>query len=114
MMLQLPDSVKAYFQASNTEQLELLLDAFDENADVVDMNREFNGIDAIRNWCESEIFKVHVRFDITQVMQEDGAYAVIAALDGDFDKTNLPDPFLLKHTFILSDGKIKKLFISLP
>ncbi|REE81050.1 SnoaL-like protein [Paenibacillus taihuensis] len=113
-MIQLPNSVKAYFNASNNEQLDSFLEAFKEDALVIDFNREFNGLETIRNWCKSDILGVHVRFDITDAWEQDGAYAVIASLDGEFDKTNLPDPLLLIHTFKLADGKIQELHVSLP
>lgn len=113
-MTQLPESVKTYFNAANEEQQDAFLAAFDENAYVFDDNREFKGLEAIRNWSKTDVFGAHVRFEITDVMENGGEYAVTASLDGDFDKTNLPNPFLLKHTFKLSGGKIKELQVSLP
>ncbi|TVY07473.1 nuclear transport factor 2 family protein [Paenibacillus cremeus] len=113
-MIQLPDSVKTYFHASNEEQLDSFLAAFNEDAYVFDFNREFKGLEAIRNWSKTDIFGSHVRFEITDAIEHDGVYAVIASLDGDFDKTNLPSPFFLKHTFRLSGDKINELHVSLP
>ncbi|MDG0812562.1 nuclear transport factor 2 family protein [Cohnella rhizosphaerae] len=113
-MIQLPNAVKAYFSASNEERLDSLMAAFDEDAYVFDDNREFRGIEAIRHWCESDILGARVRFEVTDATEQDGTYAVIASIDGDFDKTNLPSPFLLKHTFKLSAGKIQELHIALP
>ncbi|AZN41595.1 nuclear transport factor 2 family protein [Paenibacillus albus] len=113
-MIQLPNSVKAYFHASNEEQLASFLEAFKEDAHVFDFNREFNDLEAIRDWCKSDILGLHVRFDITDAWEQDGAYAVITSLDGEFDKTNLPDPLLLIHTFKLSDSKIQELHVTLP
>ncbi|MDU0204043.1 nuclear transport factor 2 family protein [Paenibacillus sp. MAH-36] len=113
-MIQLPDSVKAYFDASNIEHLDSFLAAFNDDAYVFDDNREFRGLEAIRNWSKTDIFGAHVRFEITEATEHDGVYAVIASLDGDFDKTNLPSPFFLKHTFKLSGGKINELQVSLP
>jgi hypothetical protein len=113
-MIQLPDSIKAYFHAANEEQLDSFLATFNEDAYVFDDNREFKGLEAIRNWCKTDILKVHVRFEIFDAAEQAGTYSVIASIDGDFDKTNLPNPFLLKHAFTLSGGKINELVISLP
>lgn len=113
-MTQLPESVETYFEAANEEQPAAFIAAFDENAFVFDDNREFKGLEAIRNWSKTDVFGAHVRFAIIDVMENDGAYAVTASLNGDFDKTNLPNPFLLEHTFKLSGGKIKELQVKPP
>lgn len=113
-MIQLPEAVKAYFDATNQAQPEVFLAAFDENAHLVDHKREFAGSEAIGKWSISEVFAPNVRFEITDAAEHDGAYVVIASLDGDFDKTNLPDPLLMQHTFTLRDGKIKELYITFP
>lgn len=113
-MIQLPNAVNAYFFASNEERLDAFMAAFGEEAYVFDDNREFRGLDAIRSWCQSDILGARVRFELTDATEQDGAYAVIASVDGDFDKTKLPSPFLLKHTFKLAEGKIQELHIALP
>ncbi|WP_219836839.1 nuclear transport factor 2 family protein [Paenibacillus sp. R14(2021)] len=113
-MIQLPESVHAYFNAANDEQPDIFIAAFDVNAQVVDDNRAYKGLEAIDNWSKSDVFGPHVRFEMTDTSEHDGTYVVIASIDGDFDKTNLPDPFLLKHTFKLEGGLIKQLHISLP
>lgn len=114
IVIQLPNAVQTYFFASNEERLDALLDAFGEDAYVFDDNREFRGLEAIRSWCQSDILGARVRFELTDATEQDGAYAVIASVDGDFDKTNLPNPFLLKHTFKLDGGKIQELRVSSP
>ncbi|NBD24793.1 nuclear transport factor 2 family protein [Paenibacillus glycinis] len=113
-MIALPASVKAYFDAANADRRDAFLAAFDENAFVFDDNRTFQGTEAIRNWSDADVFGARVRFSVIDATEQDGAYAVIASVDGDFDKTNLPDPFLLRHAFELSGGKIKALRVTLP
>jgi hypothetical protein len=115
-MMNLPESVQAYFYTVNDVRPDAFLAAFDTHAYVFDNNREFKGKAAIGKWSESDVFGPNVRFEITDATEYNGTYIVIASVDGDFDKTNLPDPLLLKHQFTLAptDGKIKDLFISLP
>ncbi|MCM3628358.1 nuclear transport factor 2 family protein [Paenibacillus glycanilyticus] len=112
-MIRLPESVHAYFAASNEAKPEAFLAAFDDNAYVQDNGRAISGIKAIAGWIKAEVFDVHVQFKIIDIAKKDGTYHVIASVDGDFDKTNLPAPLLMKHSFQLSDGKIKELSISL-
>ena len=40
-----------------------------------------------------------------------GLLAVEARIDGEFDKTNLPDPLILSFYFTLRDGRITQLII---
>ena len=109
---QLPEAIRAYFNAANNDQPDAFIDAFDAHAHVIDDNKAFDGLEAIDNWSKSDVFGPHVRFEVTAISEHDGTYVVIASLDGDFDKTNLPDPFFMKNTFKLEGGKIKQLHIS--
>ncbi|CAM4510423.1 hypothetical protein FHS16_005964 [Paenibacillus endophyticus] len=111
-MIQLPQSVNIYFYSVNDGEPYKFLTAFDEHAYVRDNRREFNGKDAIANWSKTEIFDVKVQYEITNAWEQDDHYFVTASVDGEFDKTNLPDPFLMKHKFKLINGQIKELYVT--
>ncbi|MBO7742955.1 nuclear transport factor 2 family protein [Paenibacillus sp. MWE-103] len=113
-MNRLPDAVNAYFAAANDGIPDEFLAAFDDQACVLDFKRVFNGKEAIGEWSRSEVFGPKVRFVVAEAAGQDGDYAVIATVDGEFDKTNLPDPLLLKHAFKLSGAKIAEVAISFP
>ncbi|MFF2480429.1 nuclear transport factor 2 family protein [Paenibacillus sp. NPDC058071] len=111
-MIKIPESVAVYFNSVNDREPEAFLAAFDEHAYVLDMKREFIGKEAISSWSKSELFEPKVQFAITDAREQDNSFIVTVSIDGEFDKTNLPDPFLMKHRFMLDNGKIKELHIS--
>lgn len=112
-MIKIPESVAIYFNSVNDKEPETFLAAFDEHAYVLDMKRELIGKNVISNWSKSEIFEPKVHFAITDAREQDDSFIITVSIDGEFDKTNLPDPLLMKHRFMLNNnGKIKELHIS--
>jgi hypothetical protein len=52
-----------------------------------------------------------VTMDVQEVVDHHGDIIVRAAYDGDYDKTNLPDPLILSNYFSIRDGKIVSLVV---
>lgn len=111
-MIRMPESIAIYFNSVNDKDPETFLTLFDEHAYVLDMKREFIGKNAISSWSKSEIFEPNVQFSIIDAREQDDSFIVTVSIDGEFDKTNLPDPLLMKHQFMLNNGLIKELYIS--
>jgi hypothetical protein len=109
----LPSAVTEYIEASNTFDGDRLIAAFADDALVNDARREFWGAGAIRTWADREIIGDKVTMDVTGVTEHYGTFAVNAKMDGEYDKTNLPDPLILTHYFTVRDGKIVTLVIIL-
>jgi hypothetical protein len=107
----LPAAVTEYVEASNTFDGDRLIAAFAADAFVNDARREFWGAEAIRAWSDREIISDKVTMDVTEVAEHHGMVVVNARMDGEFDKTNLPDPLILTHYFTVQHGKIVTLFI---
>jgi hypothetical protein len=107
----LPTPVSEYVEASNTFDGERLIATFAGDAMVNDARREFWGIDAIKRWSDKEIIGDKVTMDVRGVKQHYGDLIVSAVMDGDFDKTNLPDELVLTHYFTVRDDKIVSLVI---
>jgi hypothetical protein len=76
---------------------------------VKDVGREFRGAAAIKDWAAREIFAVNVRLDVMEVVERDGQTIVTVKIDGTFDRTGLPDPLLMNHSFTVADDKIATL-----
>ncbi|MEJ1979072.1 MAG: hypothetical protein WDN49_26030 [Acetobacteraceae bacterium] len=88
-----------------------LLESFTDDALVNDIQREFWGKAAIKKFADREIIGDKVTMAVTEVYNHYGMVIVAAKLDGEYDKTNLPNPLILTFYFTLHDDKIAALFI---
>jgi hypothetical protein len=110
-MKQLPEPVISFIQATNSFDTDGLVATFGDDALVNDAQREFWGPDAIRRWASRETIGDKVTMLVTDVKEHHGTIIVNAQVDGEFDKTNLPDPLLLAFYFTVEQDKIVQLII---
>jgi hypothetical protein len=89
----------------------VFLASFTDDALVNDIQREFWGKAEIGKWAEGEIFGAKVTMEVVRALDHYGDLIVTAKLDGDYDKTGIPDPLLLTFYFTLRGDKITKLII---
>ena len=80
--------------------------AADENATVNDAGREFRGLAAIKKWSDREIMDAQVRLDVLDVAQSNDEVTVTTKVDGNFDRTGLPDPVIISHHITAAGDKI--------
>jgi ketosteroid isomerase-like protein len=107
----LPPPVSAYVSATNRSDIEALMATFADDALVNDHRSEFDGRDAVRSWAQREIVGDRVTMRVTGATCRGNSVAVVADIDGDFDKTGLPDPLALTFYFSLSRERIDQLII---
>jgi hypothetical protein len=107
----LPAPVAAYIEATNSFNLEALMATFADDALVNDHRNEFIGPAAIRNWAQREIIGDRVTMQTAEATIRGSGVAVTASIDGNFDKTGLPDPLLLTFYFTIDCGRIVQLVI---
>jgi SnoaL-like domain len=107
----LPAPVAAYIAACNAFDLEALLATFSEDALVNDHRNEFPDRRAIRNWAQREIVSDRVTMEVTGFTRRDTSAAVNAVIDGNFDRTGLPDPLQLTFYFSFNGDRINQLVI---
>jgi len=117
MLTTLTGPAAVYFDTVNTPDPAAFADSFAENALLMDAGQVYEGLAAIRKWSEIHIFAAGVQYEVTKVIHNlENVYSqdeviVTAKVDGNYDKTGLPDPLLLDHHFRLEDGKIIQLTI---
>jgi hypothetical protein len=111
MTQHLPTPVADYIAASNSFDGDRLAATFAESAMVNDARREFWGVDAIKQWADKEIIGDKVTMEVTDVKSHFGLTVVNALMDGEFDKTNLPERLVLTHYFTVQDDRIVTLII---
>jgi hypothetical protein len=109
--LDLPAPVAAYVAATNDFAIDALLATFSETALVNDHRDEFLGHDAIRHWAQREIIDDRVTMQVTSWTRRGDTVALTARVDGNFDKTGLPDPLALAFYFSFSGDRIVQLII---
>ena len=112
--LQIPGPIKSAVKAANDHDATGFLSNFAETAVLTDEGQEYHGIAAIEKWSDEKLFGGNVTFDITDITSSGDTSVVTAKVDGDFDKTGLPDPFVMALHFVISGAKIKRLAFRLP
>ncbi len=111
VLKQMPQVISDYVTTSNLPDPDGFVACFAEDAVVVDEGQDRQGKDAINSWSAEYHFAVHVKLEPVKAKQEGTEYVVTCKIDGDFDKTGLPDPLLLDYHFHVKDGKITRLSI---
>lgn len=110
----IPEPIESAVKAANDHDTTGFLLNFAETTVLADEGQEYYGIAAIEKWCEEKIVGDNVTFDITDITISGDTSVVTAKVDGDFDKTGLPDPFVMALHFVISGSKIERLAFRLP
>src|SRR5215831_21038987 len=107
-----PQPTRDYFTAMNAFNSEGMIAPFTDDGLVNDIQREFWGPDAIKRWPDKESVGDHVvTTDFTDVKQHHGSWFISTAVDGEYDKTGLPNPLILTYYFTLDGDQISSLII---
>jgi hypothetical protein len=109
----LPRVVIDHVDACNNHDLNGLMATFAADAMVNDAGRAFTDRAAIQAWVEMEIVTPKVTMDVIDATVRNDNVTVRARIDGEYDKTGLPDPLILTYHFNLADGEIAQLIITL-
>lgn len=109
----LPAPIQGYLDTINQNNPTGLLAYFAPDAVVRDIGHEYRGTIQIKEWSEREIFGVQVRLEFIRVFQNADTFCVTVKVDGNFDKTGLPDPLFLGNDFTLTGERIATLTCSL-
>ena len=107
--MKLPKPVETYVHAINAGDAAALQSSFADDAVVKDVGREFRGAAAIEEWAAKEIFAVNVTLDVINAIERDSQTIVTVKIDGTFDRTGLPDPLVMEHSFTIACDKIAAL-----
>jgi hypothetical protein len=106
MTTTLPNAAAAYIRATNDHDAAAFIACFAESAVVNDAGREFHGISAIKAWSDREIMDAHVTLEVLDVADRDGEVIITTKVDGNFDRTGLPDPVVIDHRLTIEGDRI--------
>src|SRR6202007_404427 len=109
--ISLPPLVAAFVEATNSFDLDRLIDIFADDALVNDQLRDYWGKAAIRRWAERDLVSEKLTIAVTKVVKHYDNFIVTADIDGNFDKRGLPDPLVLGFYFTLHNDLIIQLII---
>ena len=110
MTTNVPQVIQDFVDAGNRCDREAFKAVFADDALVNDVERDFWGIDAIMSWADKEVLVPadNVTLEIVDSKEHYGDYIVKLKVDGNFDKTNLPDPLYITQHITIRDNKIVK------
>lgn len=111
--LQLPPPIRAFIAATNARDTSGLFAALGASAVITDEGHEYRGVEAIKDWSDEKYIGAGVTLDPVNVINRDRKTIVTAEVDGNFDRTGLPDPFYMDFHFIVDGDKIAELNIRL-
>jgi hypothetical protein len=112
--LQMPQPIALFIKATNAHKSDEFLAVLNKGAVIKDEGQEYRGIAAIKKWSDEKYIGARVTLDAVDLMNGDGKTIVTIIVDGDFDKTGLPNPFLMDFHFTIDRNKITVLDIRLP
>jgi len=105
-----PAIIKEHIAAINAGDLDALTATFADDAYVATQTQA-RGTTAIRDLLAKEFINDHVTLDVREVINHHGDFIVRSRYDGDYDKTNLPDPLIMTNYFSVRGGKITTLAV---
>jgi hypothetical protein len=107
--LHLPPPIADFVKAVNEHESEDFLAVFAENAVITDEGHQYQGIAAIKDWDDEKNIGANITMNPVEITGRDGKMILTADMDGNFDKTGLPDPFLMDLHFTLEENLISAL-----
>jgi hypothetical protein len=109
--ISLPPLVAAFVEATNSFDLDRLIDIFADDALVNDQLRDYWGKAAIKDWAERDIIGETLTIAVRKVVRHYHNFIVTAEIDGNFDKRGLPDPLVVAFYFTPHHDLIIQLII---
>jgi hypothetical protein len=106
-----PAIIGEHLRAVNALDLDGIVATFTQDAYVNDNRREIRGIEAIRAFMAREFVGDSVTVEPVEVLDHHGDIIVRGRYDGTYDKTNLPDEFIMTSYFTIRDDKIAALAV---
>lgn len=109
MSREITDLAAAYLSATNAHDPAAFCKLFLTTAVVDDNHRQFQGVEAIEAWAKSDIFDTNVTLEVLDSFECDGEFVLRTKVDGNFDRTGLPDPVVIDHRLKAEGERIARL-----
>lgn len=109
--VQIPAIIEKFIKASNDHDIIAYVANFSEDALVNDVARNFWGKDRIKEWADKEIIAPKVTFEADEIIEHHGDFIITALIDGNYDKSKVPDPLYLDYFFTVRKNLIVKMIV---
>jgi ketosteroid isomerase-like protein len=109
---QLPTVIQSFIKATNDHDSDAFINTFADDALVNDVARNFWGKDSIKHWADKEIIDVKVTLEADNIVEHYGDFIITALINGNYDKSKVPDPTYLDYFFTVNENQIVKLIIT--
>jgi len=104
----LPQSIKAFLQATASRDRAGVLSSFADDAVLIDMGKEHRGED-IAHWADNLYLGSNVRVHPLHTEERDGHTVLTVAVDGDYAALGVTEPFQLDWHIDLAGDRIARL-----
>ena len=111
--LKIPQPIATFVEATNKHNTDEFLATLADSAIITDEGHEYRGIPAIKEWSDEKYLGSKVTLAVIDLIHQGGKTILTVEVDGNFDKTGLPDPFLMDFHFTVNNMKIVALNIRL-
>ena len=108
----LPLVIQSFIVATNEHDRDSYIGTFADDALVNDVARNFWGKQSIKKWADEEIIGVKVTVQPDEVVEHYGEFMITMLIDGNYDKSKVPDPLYLDYFFAIRRDKIVTLIIT--
>ena len=109
--MKMQETIANFIKAFNNHDTEMLLKLLNDTAVIHDEGHDYRGISEIKNWYEEKAIASKVTLEPIKAVEQNGKTIVTAKVDGDFDKTGLPDPLILDFHFTIDANRVVGLSI---
>jgi hypothetical protein len=112
--MKIPEAVTTFIEAFNNHNSERMLASFADTALIHDEGHDYRGIAEIKKWYEQKVVGPNVTLEPIKAVETNGKTIITVIVDGNFDKTGLPDPLKLDFQFTIDATKVTGLSIDFP
>jgi len=107
--LHIKKTIGDFVTAVNEHNSNAFLSVFTESAVITDEGHEYQGISAIKKWNAEKNIGANITLSPIEITARNGKTILTAGVDGNFDKTGLPDPFVMDLYFTHDENLISAL-----
>lgn len=112
--MKIPKPIATFIEATNKHSSDEFLAVIADKAVINDEGHDYRGIAEIKKWSDEKLIGAKVTLEPIKTIERNGNTIVTAKVDGNFDKTGLPNPFVLDFYFTIDSNKVVGLSIRLP